>query len=67
MIKNAIKLKTEICGLKLWGHDIDVLIKMCKDANIDIAVPKLIVDKANMYEHWEVEFRCYSNKVCKKR
>lgn len=65
-IEKTIKLKAEICGLQLWGHDIDILIKKCKDANIDIKVPKLIVDKADMYTHWEAECRYYPIKVVRK-
>lgn len=30
-IEKTIKLKAEISGVNLWGHDIDVLIKKCDD------------------------------------
>ena len=48
------------------GHDIDVLIKKCDDANLDIGIPKLIRDKADMYTHWEAECRYYPIKVVRK-
>ena len=56
-IEKTIKLKAEIKGLSLWGHDIDVLIKKCSDSGVDISVPSTIVDKADMYTHWEAECR----------
>lgn len=65
-IEKTIKLKAELEGLNLWGHDIDVLIKKCDDAGIDIAVPKLIREKADMYTHWEAECRYYPIKVVRK-
>ena len=34
-IEKTIKLKAEIAGLSLWGHDIDVLLKKCDDNNIN--------------------------------
>ena len=65
-IEKTIKLKAEIAGLSLWGHDIDVLIKKCDDANLDIGIPKLFRDKADMYTHWEAECRYYPIKVVRK-
>ena len=65
-IEKTIKLKAEIAGLSLWGHDIDVLIKKCDDAEIDIKIPKVIRDKADMYTHWEAECRYYPIKVVRK-
>lgn len=65
-IEKTIKLKAELKGLTLWGHDIDILLKKCSDAGIDIEVPKLIVEKADMYTHWEAECRYYPIKVVRK-
>ena len=62
----VIKLKAEIAGLSLWGHDIDVLLKKCDDNNIDIGVPKYIRDKADVITHWEAECRYYPIKVVRK-
>ena len=39
-IEKTIKLKAEIKGLNLWGHDIDKLIRECDKNGIDIEVPK---------------------------
>ena len=58
-IEKTIKLKAELEGLNLWGHDLDVLIKRCDDAGIDIEEPKLIREKADMITHWEAECRYY--------
>ena len=65
-IEKTIKLKAEIAGLNLWGHDIDVLIKRCDDADADIVIPKIIREKADMYTHWESERRYYPIKVVRK-
>ena len=65
-IEKTIKLKAEIAGLSLWGHDIDVLLKKCDDNNIDIGVPKYIRDKADVITHWEAECRYYPIKVVRK-
>lgn len=65
-IEKTIKLKAEIAGLNLWGHDIDVLIKRCDDAGVDIAIPRIIREKADMYTHWESECRYYPIKVVRK-
>ncbi|MCR4908595.1 MAG: HEPN domain-containing protein [Lachnospiraceae bacterium] len=65
-IEKTIKLKAELCGLNLWGHEIDVLIKKCDDAKIKIDIPKLIRDKADMYTQWEAECRYYPVKVVRK-
>lgn len=65
-IEKTIKLKAEIAGLNLWGHDIDVLIKKCDDAGVNIGVPKIIREKADMYTHWEAECRYYPIKVVRK-
>ena len=65
-IEKTIKLKAGIAGLNLWGHDIDMLIKKCDDAGINISIPKVIRDKADMYTHWEAECRYYPVKVARK-
>ncbi|MBE5848353.1 MAG: HEPN domain-containing protein [Lachnospiraceae bacterium] len=65
-IEKTIKLKAEIEGLSLWGHDIDVLLKKCDDNNIDIGVPKYIREKADAITHWEAECRYYPIKVVRK-
>ncbi len=65
-IEKTIKLKAEIAGLSLWGHDIDVLLKKCDDNNIDIGVPKYIREKADVITHWEAECRYYPIKVVRK-
>lgn len=65
-IEKTIKLKAELKGLSLWGHDIDILLKKCNDVGIDIEVPKLIVEKADMYTHWEAECRYYPIKIVRK-
>lgn len=59
-------MKAEVLGVSLWGHDIDVLIQKCKNAGIDIRVPKLIKEKADMYTHWEAECRYFPIKVVRK-
>lgn len=65
-IEKTIKLKAEIKGVNLWGHDIDILIKKCKDAGIDIEIPKLIEEKADMITQWEAECRYYPVKVVRR-
>ena len=54
-VEKTIKLKAGIEGLNLWGHEIDVLIKKCDDNNINIDIPKLIRNKADVISHWEAE------------
>ncbi len=65
-IVKTIKLKAEMEGLNLWGHDIDVLIKRCDDAGLDIDVPKYIREKADAITHWEAECRYYPVTVVRK-
>lgn len=65
-IEKTIKLKAEIKGISLWGHDIDVLLKSCDDKGIDIDVPKIVKEKADMYTQWEAECRYYPVKVVRK-
>ena len=38
-VEKTIKLKAEINGLDLWGHDIKILIEKCKRNGVDIEVP----------------------------
>ena len=65
-VEKTIKLKAELNGLNLWGHDIDVLLKRCDDAGIDISVPKHIRDKAGTITRWEAECRYYPITVVRK-
>lgn len=65
-IEKTIKLKAEIQGLNLWGHEIDLLIKKCDDACIDIGIPAMIRRKADIYSHWEAECRYYPVKVVRR-
>ena len=65
-VEKTIKLKAEIYGLNLWGHDIDILIKKCDDNNVDIDVPKYIRDHADIITHWEAECRYYPVKTVRK-
>jgi HEPN domain-containing protein len=65
-VEKTIKLKAGIEGLNLWGHEIDVLIKKCDDNNINIDIPKLIRNKADVISHWEAECRYYPVTVVRK-
>ncbi len=65
-VEKTIKLKAEIEGLNLWGHDIDVLIKKCDDGNIEICVPAYIRNKADQITRWEAECRYYPVRVVRK-
>ena len=65
-VEKTIKLKAGIEGLNLWGHEIDVLIKKCDDNNINIDIPKLIRNKADVISHWEAECRYYTVTVVRK-
>ena len=65
-IEKTIKLKAEIEGLNLWGHDIEKLIKNCKDKGVDISVPDHIAAKADAITRWEAECRYYPVKVVRK-
>lgn len=64
-VEKTIKLKAEIKGLNLWGHDLDKLIKKCNDHNVDIHIPKYILDRTDMITHWEQECRYYHCKEMK--
>lgn len=65
-VEKTIKLKAELEGLNLWGHDIDVLLKKCDDNGLNIDVPKYIRDKADIITHWEAECRYYPITVVRK-
>jgi HEPN domain-containing protein len=65
-VEKTIKLKAELEGLTLWGHDIDVLLKRCDDSGVSIDVPKYIRDKADIITHWEAECRYYPITVVRK-
>ncbi len=65
-VEKIIKLKAEIRGLNLWGHDIDVLLKKCNDNSIDISVPDYIKKHTDMITHWEAECRYYPVKVVRR-
>ena len=65
-VEKTIKLKAEIEGLNLWGHDIDVLIKKCDDGTIEICVPAYIRNKADQITRWEAECRYYPVRVVRK-
>ena len=65
-IEKTIKLKAEIQGLNLWGHEIDVLLHNCDVNNIDIDVPSYIRNKADVITHWEAECRYYPVSVVRR-
>ena len=65
-IEKTIKLKAQLEGLYLWGHDIDVLINKCEEANVDINIPKFIKERADLISHWESECRYYPIKTVRR-
>ncbi|MBR1623478.1 MAG: HEPN domain-containing protein [Pseudobutyrivibrio sp.] len=65
-VEKMIKLKAELQGVSLWGHDIDRLICKCDEANIDIGIPNYIRKKAIDITQWEAECRYYPVKVVRK-
>ena len=65
-VEKTIKLKAEIEGLNLWGHDIRALIKRCDDNGIDIGIPKMIREKEKMITGWEADCRYYPIKGARK-
>ncbi len=65
-IEKTIKLKANIKGLNLWGHDIDMLIRECDKKGIDIEVPKIIRKKAGIYTTWEADCRYHPTKIIRK-
>lgn len=58
-VEKTIKLKAEMKGLNLWGHDIDVLIAKCDKNGLDIGIPKEIRNRASVITGWEAECRYY--------
>ena len=48
-IEKTIKLKAEICGENLWGHNIRLLLRDCDKKNLALDVPKLIRKNADIY------------------
>ena len=65
-VEKTIKLKAEINGLNLWGHDIVKLMAKCDEAGIDIGIPKYIRIKAVDITRWEVECRYCPVRVARK-
>ena len=65
-VEKTIKLKAEIKGLNLWGHNISRLIKLCDDGGIAIDVPRYIRDSAERLTSWEAEGRYYPIKAVRK-
>ena len=65
-VEKTIKLKAEIKGLNLWGHNINRLIKACDDGGIDIEIPRYIKDSAERLTSWEAEGRYYPIKVVRR-
>lgn len=60
-VEKTIKLKAELVGMNLWGHDISKLIQDCKRYNIynKVCVPKYIEDRQVMITKWEANCRYY--------
>ncbi len=65
-VEKTIKLKAQLEGFNLWGHDIDILIKKCKDKGVNISIPKYIKNKADSITNWEAECRYYPVKVVRR-
>lgn len=65
-IEKTIKLKAELKGLNLWGHNIMFLIRECEKYNLDIGVPSLIKKNALMYTNWEAGCRYMPLRVVNK-
>ena len=65
-IEKTIKLKAGIEGLNLWGHDIGLLLRKCDKSGIDINIPALIRNKADIITQWEAESRYYPVYVIRK-
>ncbi len=65
-IEKTIKLKAEIEGLNLWGHNIGELIKNCDDSKLDIGIPSWIRNNARSVTGWEAECRYYPIKSVRK-
>jgi len=65
-IEKTIKLKADIKGINLWGHDINRLIKECDEAKLDIKIPNYIRENADRFTSWEAESRYYPIKVVRR-
>ena len=65
-VEKTIKLKAEIKGVNLWGHNINKLIKSCDDNAVDIGIPRYIKENAIKISSWETEGRYYPIKVVRK-
>ena len=65
-VEKTIKLKAEIHGLNLWGHNISRLIKLCDDNGIEIKIPRYIRESAERLTSWEAEGRYYPVKVVRR-
>lgn len=67
-VEKTIKLKAELAGVNLWGHDISKLIHDCKKHNIYhiIKIPKYIVDRQAMISKWEANCRYYPMTVIRR-
>lgn len=65
-VEKTIKLKADIEGLNLWGHDIQELIKKCDDHGIELGIPNDIRAKAEIITQWETECRYYPTKIVRK-
>lgn len=65
-VEKTIKLKADLEGLNLWGHDIDVLIHKCEENNINIRIPNYIKTHADQISHWESECRYYPIKTVRR-
>lgn len=65
-VEKTIKLRAQIAGLNLWGHNISKLLKECDDKDVDIEVPKYIRQNAEKITSWETEGRYYPVKVVRR-
>ena len=65
-IEKTIKLKAEIEGLNLWGHDIERLIVECEDNSVVTDIPSYIRNNADTITRWEAECRYYPVKVVRR-
>ena len=65
-IEKTIKLKAEICGVNLWGHNIRMLIRDCDKRKLSLGVPAVIRRNADIYTRWEADCRYYPIKVVRK-
>ena len=66
-VEKIIKLKAEMKGKNLWGHDIVKLIDQCDKYELDIEVPDYIRKKTAQITMWEAECRYYPVSVVRKK